>query len=136
MSQQTQDRPGKPLPKSEMAIAALWERLNPPQAAKVGAPPDLLDRARTLGDQAMRCVASAIGGDRDGLRDASADMLEALLGLWAACDVAPDDIWVELHKREQLGSLLIKLNELQAQRRDRLPGRLRKPWRVHSTKLP
>jgi len=136
MGQQKQDRPDSPRPDSEMIIDALWARVRPDGTTAPVAAPDLLGRARALGDRAMRCVTSAIGGERDPLRDASADMLDALLSLWAACGVAPDEIWVELHKREQLGQLLMQINELQAKRGGRLPGRLRKPWRVESTKLP
>lgn len=88
--------------------------------------------AQELGEQAIQCVSDTLGGRHEALVQASATVLATLVSLWAACGLSPDEIWVELHKREQLGSLLMQLNQAQGQ----VPRRLLKPWRVDSTKLP
>ena len=88
--------------------------------------------AQELGQHAMQSVADTLGGRHDALVQSSASLLQCLLSLWAACGLSPNEIWTELHKREQLGSLLMQLNQAQSQ----APRRLPKPWRIDSTKLP
>ena len=88
--------------------------------------------AQQFGEHAMQSVADTIGGRRAALVQASASLLQTLLSLWVACGLSPNEIWTELHKREQLGSLLMQLNQAQS----RAPRRLLKPWRIDSTKLP
>ena len=88
--------------------------------------------AQNLGEQAMQCITDILDGRREEVVQSSASVLETLVALWAVCGLSPDEIWIELHKREQLGSLLMQLNQAQS----RTPRRLLKPWKVDSTKLP
>ena len=119
-------------PDADSVLSALWRTVRPADAAPPPDPVRARRLAQALGGQAMQCVADALGGHRAGVVQHSADLLETLVSLWAACGLSPDEIWIELHKREQLGSLLMQLNQAQSQ----VPRRLLKPWRVDSTKLP
>ena len=117
------------------ALPTLWNRATRDAAAGPSdADPAALIRrlAQELGLHAMQGVADSLAGERAALVQSSASMLQALLSLWAACGLSPNEIWTELHKREQLGSLLMQLNQAQGQ----APRRLLKPWRIDSTKLP
>ncbi|WP_419730848.1 hypothetical protein [Lichenicola sp.] len=111
---------------AETIFTALWARVG----AIAPAPTRAL--AQELGDQAMQCIADTLGRRHEGVVRSSAAVLETLVELWAVCGLTPDEIWIELHKREQLGSLLMQLNQAQS----RTPRRLLKPWKVDSTKLP
>ncbi len=86
---------------------------------------------RLGGREALDCVAAAASGDDLGLVRRSAALLAALTLIWAARGIEPDEVWMELHKRERLGSLLHDLA-----RREAKPKRRARPWRVDSTKLP
>lgn len=122
-------------PSAETVLAALWQRSRDAQAAGNAIAPDparVRRLAQELGEQAMQCVSDTLLGERESLVQQSASVLETLASLWNACGLSPDEIWIELHKREQLGSLLMQLNQAQS----RAPRRLLKPWQVDSTKLP
>ncbi len=116
------------------ALPTLWERAARNAAGSPDANSAVLIRrlAQELGLHAMQCVADSLAGERTALVQSSASMLQTLLSLWAACGLSPGEIWTELHKREQLGSLLMQLNQAKSQ----APRRLLKPWRIDSTKLP
>lgn len=121
-------------PTAETSLDTLWHR-STAASAEPSSPKDAAQirrLAQELGEQAIQCVLDTLGGRREALVQASATVLATLVSLWAACGLSPDEIWVELHKREQLGSLLMQLNQAQGQ----VPRRLLKPWRVDSTKLP
>ncbi len=119
-------------PDADSVLSALWQAQPAGAAAAPTDPVRVRRLAQALGEQAMQCVADTLGAHRAEVVRHSADLLETLLSLWAACGLSPDEIWIELHKREQLGSLLMQLNQAQSQ----VPRRLLKPWRVDSTKLP
>lgn len=120
---------------ADAVLTALFSRLSSERPESDGAPaePARVKRlAQEFGEQAMLSVTHTLGGRREALVQSSATMLRTLVELWAASGLTPDEIWIELHKREQLGSLLMQLNQAQSQ----APRRLLKPWRVDSTKLP
>ena len=119
-------------PDADSVLSALWQAARPAGDAGPVDPARIRQLAQALGEQAMQCVSDALGARRAEVVRQSADMIGTLLWLWAACGLSPDEIWIELHKREQLGSLLMQLNQAQSQ----VPRRLLKPWRVDSTKLP
>lgn len=119
-------------PDADGVLRALWQTMQPAGEALPSDQARIRRLAQALGEQAMQCVADTLGGQRAEVVRHSADLLETLVSLWAACGLSPDEIWIELHKREQLGSLLMQLNQAQSQ----VPRRLLKPWRVDSTKLP
>ena len=120
---------------AETVLADLWHRTagrQPSGQAPAADPVEVRRLAQAFGEQAIQCVSDTLDGRRESLVQASARVIETLVSLWAVCGLAPDEIWIELHKREQLGSLLMQLNQAQS----RAPRRLLKPWRVDSTKLP
>ncbi|MCQ8278176.1 hypothetical protein NFI95_06910 [Acetobacteraceae bacterium KSS8] len=118
-------------------LRTLWRRsVSGTEAPPIGpgedSPETLPVLSRSFGETAMACVSASIRADRDALVGKSADLFEHLFEIWAAFGLDPREVWVELHKREQLGTLLMQLNLAQNQ----LPRRVLKPWRVDSTKLP
>ncbi len=117
------------------AFPALWDRAAVEAAAGPAAaePAARVRRlAQEFGQHALQGVADTINDQPAALVQSSASLLQTLLSLWAACGLSPEEIWIELHKREQLGSLLMQLNQAPGQ----APRRLLKPWRIDSTKLP
>lgn len=114
--------------RADTVLAALFSRLDEDR----NEPASVKSLAQEFGEQAVHCVAHTLERRHEALVQSSASMLRTLVQLWAASGLAPDEIWIELHKREQLGSLLMQLNQAQSQ----APRRLLKPWRVDSTKLP
>jgi phosphoribosyl-ATP pyrophosphohydrolase len=114
-------------------LAALWRRAEERRRHDSGAGARRIRRlSQRLGLQAMRCVSDAMLADRAALVPGSADLLTTLFALWAETGLDPSEVWTELHKREQLGSLLMQLNQAQGN----VKRRVLKPWRVDSTKLP
>ncbi len=87
---------------------------------------------RETGEDALACVAAATAQNKAALVAGSASLLGAMTLLWAAMGIEPDEIWMELHKRERLGSLLHEMTTGES----RPSRRLGRPWRVDSTKLP
>lgn len=117
----------------EPVFAALWTTALREASNRDGASPAGLHRlAQQTGVEAFGCVAAATLQDRAALVERSAALLSALTLLWAGAGVEPDEIWMELHKREQLGSLLHDMTSGDV----RPKRRAGQPWRVDSTKLP
>jgi len=56
--------------------------------------------ARKLGEESIETVIAALQNDSAQTVRESADLLYHLLVLWAACGIAPDDVWAELARRE------------------------------------
>ncbi|MPY68908.1 MAG: phosphoribosyl-ATP diphosphatase [Alphaproteobacteria bacterium] len=56
--------------------------------------------AQKLGEEAIEAAIASIAGEKTELVRESADLLYHLLVLWAACGVAPAEVWAELEKRE------------------------------------
>ena len=60
--------------------------------------------AQKLGEEAIEAAIAAVAAGDEDVRRAvtreSADLLYHLLVLWAACGVAPADVWAELAARE------------------------------------
>ena len=88
--------------------------------------------AQQTGVHAFGCVAAAATRDTASLVGQSASLLSAVTRLWAAVGIEPDEIWMELHKRERLSSLLHAMTT----DADKPKRRAGQPWRVDSTKLP
>ena len=117
----------------ESVFAALWTTALREASEGDIAGPDRLHRlAQRTGVEAFGCVAAATVQDDAALVDRSAALLSALTLLWAGAGVEPDEIWMELHKRERLGSLLHDMTTGEG----RPKRRAGQPWRVDSTKLP
>lgn len=56
--------------------------------------------ARKLGEESVETMIAALQSDTGQTVRESADLLYHLLVLWAACGIAPDDVWAELGRRE------------------------------------
>ncbi len=116
----------------QSVFAVLWEAaLLEASLRDLGEPETLRGVAREAGEDAFACIAAAASRDPAALVAHSASLLTAATLLWAAAGVEPDEIWMELHKRERLSSLLQEMAG--GERPKRRAGR---PWRVDSTKLP
>ena len=55
--------------------------------------------AQKLGEEAVETVIAGLGGKREELAAESADLIFHLLVLWAARDLAPEEVWRELERR-------------------------------------
>ena len=55
--------------------------------------------AQKLGEEAVETVIAGLGGEREALAAESADLIFHLLVLWAARDLAPEEVWRELERR-------------------------------------
>jgi phosphoribosyl-ATP pyrophosphohydrolase len=56
--------------------------------------------AKKLGEEAVEASIAAVSGDREALVGESADLLYHLLVVWAACGIAPADVYAALAARE------------------------------------
>ena len=56
--------------------------------------------AQKLGEEAVETVIAAVTKDRDGMIGESADLIYHLLVLWADAGIRPEDVLVELERRE------------------------------------
>ena len=56
--------------------------------------------AKKLGEEAVEAALAAVAEDKTALANESADVLYHLLVLWAACGVAPGDVYAALAARE------------------------------------
>jgi len=117
---------------SEAVFDRLWHRALHDIADAGGTHAPLAAALSSTGREAFAAAASAASRDPGLLTQVSASLLAGLTLIWAARGIEPEDIWMELHKRERLGSLLHEMasGEMRVRRRH---GR---PWRVDSTKLP
>ena len=112
----------KPLRKrkdEDVAVEHVLDRLYAVIDSRKGADPDtsytarLFSRgrqqiAKKLGEEAVEALIEGIRGDKGKLVAESADMLYHLLTLWAATNVRPKAVWLELARREGLSGLAEK----------------------------
>jgi len=61
--------------------------------------------AKKLGEEAVETCLAAVAQDKAALANESADLLYHLCVLWAACDLAPEDVYSVLQKREAQSGL-------------------------------
>ena len=61
--------------------------------------------AKKLGEEAIETSLAAVAQDKAALANESADLLYHLLVLWAACDLAPEDVYDVLRQREAQSGL-------------------------------
>jgi phosphoribosyl-ATP pyrophosphohydrolase len=64
--------------------------------------------AQKLGEEAVECLIEAVLGNRDAVIAESADVLYHLMVLWVATDVAPEEVWAELKRREGVSGIAEK----------------------------
>jgi phosphoribosyl-ATP pyrophosphohydrolase len=61
--------------------------------------------AKKFGEEAVEVVLAAVAKDKRALKEESADVLYHLLVLWAACGIAPKDVYAALAAREKQSGL-------------------------------
>jgi phosphoribosyl-ATP pyrophosphohydrolase len=64
--------------------------------------------AKKFGEEAVEVVLAAVAQDKKALTEESADVLYHLLVVWAACGVAPKDVYAALAAREKQSGLAEK----------------------------
>jgi phosphoribosyl-ATP pyrophosphohydrolase len=65
--------------------------------------------AKKLAEEAVEVGLEAVQGERDRVILESADLIYNLVVLWSEIGVAPDDVWREMDRREQLYGIAEKL---------------------------
>jgi len=55
--------------------------------------------AKKLAEEAVETALAAVAQDKTAVANESADLLYHLLVVWAACDIAPDDVYAALAAR-------------------------------------
>jgi phosphoribosyl-ATP pyrophosphohydrolase len=65
--------------------------------------------AKKLAEEAVEVVIDAMQGSRDAVVRESADLLYNLVVLWVSAGVRPEDVWVEMRRRERLLGIAEKL---------------------------
>jgi phosphoribosyl-ATP pyrophosphohydrolase len=64
--------------------------------------------AQKFGEEAVECLIEAVAGNRSALIAESADVLYHLLVMWVDTDVAPQDVWLELERRQGVSGIAEK----------------------------
>jgi len=64
--------------------------------------------AQKFGEEAVECVIEAVTGNRPALIAESADVLYHLMVMWVDADVAPEEVWAELRRREGISGIAEK----------------------------
>ncbi len=64
--------------------------------------------AQKFGEEAVECLIEAVAGNRDALIAESADVLYHMMVMWVGCGLRPDDVWVELERREGISGIAEK----------------------------
>ena len=64
--------------------------------------------AQKLGEEAVETVIEAMTGNRRALIGESADLLYHLVVLWVDAGIAPEDVWMELARREGISGIAEK----------------------------
>jgi phosphoribosyl-ATP pyrophosphohydrolase len=65
--------------------------------------------AKKLVEEAVEVVIDAMHGDADAVIRESADLLYNLVVLWVSSGVHPDEVWLEMERRERLLGIAEKL---------------------------
>ena len=65
--------------------------------------------AKKLAEEAVEVVIDAMHGDLDAVIRESADLLYNLVVLWVASGVHPNEVWLEMERRERLLGIAEKL---------------------------
>ncbi|WP_135081412.1 phosphoribosyl-ATP diphosphatase [Terasakiella sp. SH-1] len=61
--------------------------------------------AQKVGEEGVECVIAALSEGNDKLTAESADLFYHLLVLWAEAGVKPEEVWVELARREGISGI-------------------------------
>lgn len=61
--------------------------------------------AQKLGEEAVECLIEAMAGNHSGVIGESADLLYHILVTWVDAGIRPEEVWLELQKREKASYL-------------------------------
>jgi phosphoribosyl-ATP pyrophosphohydrolase len=64
--------------------------------------------AQKFGEEAVECLIEAVAGNRAAVVAESADVLYHLIVLWVASGVHPEQVWLELKRREGVSGIAEK----------------------------
>jgi phosphoribosyl-ATP pyrophosphohydrolase len=89
----------------------LWSiielRLGANLALNPSKPPDGVGNvAQRFGESAVECLIEAVACKRIGTIGKSADVLYHLMALWLEAGIRPEEVWLELEKREGASALV------------------------------
>jgi phosphoribosyl-ATP pyrophosphohydrolase len=70
--------------------------------------------AKKLAEEAVEVVIDAMHGDNDAVVRESADLIYNLVVLWVSAGVAPQDVWDEMTRREELLGIAEKMPKVHA----------------------
>ncbi|WP_231873665.1 phosphoribosyl-ATP pyrophosphatase [Acetobacter tropicalis] len=105
-----------------------------PQDATPYAPQDMIRLCNAAGTHAIACTAAFIAENREDILTESAAFMEGLAAIWELHDLEPAEIWTEILRRIEVSDLFLRLN--QPPHRKKRNGKLTRPWRVSTSKLP
>ena len=91
--------------------------------------------AKKVAEEAVEVALDAVGGDAAGAVRESADLLYNLVVLWVEMGIDPEDIWAEMHRRENLMGMAEKLPKPAGKASGLKPG-LRLSDDLFATELP
>ncbi len=136
VKKQPTSRAGSPMPPPppNAPDARVLDRLWSTVLSRQDADPTLSHSARLLsrgtmkvaqkfGEEAVECVIEAVAGQRGALIGESADVLYHLLVLWVNAGLRPEEVWVELERREGMSGIAEKAARRPA-RRDQLTTKI------------
>lgn len=64
--------------------------------------------AQKFGEEAVECLIEAVAGNHDLIIAESADVLYHLIVLWVSTGVSPEEVWMELKRREGVSGIAEK----------------------------
>ncbi|HEY1855878.1 phosphoribosyl-ATP diphosphatase [Acidocella sp.] len=64
--------------------------------------------AQKFGEEAVECLIEAVAGRQSALVSESADVLYHLMVLWVDAGVRPEQVWMELERREGVSGIAEK----------------------------
>jgi len=70
--------------------------------------------AQKFGEESVECLIEAVAGNRDSVIAESADVLYHLIVLWVASGVHPEQVWLELKRREGVSGIAEKASRARA----------------------
>ncbi len=68
--------------------------------------------AQKFGEEAVECLIEATLGNPDGVVGESADVLYHLLVLWVDAGIRPEEVWMELQRREGISGIAEKASRV------------------------
>ena len=83
--------------------------------------------AQKFGEEAVECLIEAVAGNHDLVVAESADVLYHLIVLWVSTGVSPEEVWLELKRREGVSGIAEKASR---------PAQVAVAFGLETTKIP